>query len=165
MKRQKRIISTLSIILVLAIALSSAPPALAAVSWQEGEETSHFIGLHSCSDTEGQPLAPTERETGPVRAAPDIRDYTFIRYEMETTHVYSRQHLPYIRGYPDGSVGPEREMVRAEAAMVFHRMFWWYRDSSYFTQGSLFNRNTFLMCLLESGSMRPWKPYTIPGPS
>jgi len=127
----------------VAIALSIAPPALAAVTWQEGEETTHFTGLHSHNDTEGQPLAPAERETGPVRAAPDIPNYVFVRYEKETTHVYSRQHLPYIRGYPDGSVGPEREMIRSEAAMVFHRMFWWYRDSSYFTQGSLFNRNTF----------------------
>jgi hypothetical protein len=31
-------------------------------------------------------------------------------------------HIKYITGYPDGSVGPERRITRAEVAMIFYRL-------------------------------------------
>ena len=34
----------------------------------------------------------------------------------------SDEHVRYIYGYPDGSVGPERPVTRAEAAIIFYRL-------------------------------------------
>ena len=145
MTRQKRIPRLMAIVLVLAMVLSAVTPALATgVTWQTGEVTTNFVGLYTPTDTEGQPIASAEQITGPVMSAPDIPDHAFVSYEKEVTHVYSRQHLPYIQGYPDGSVGPEREMVRSEAAMILHRMFWWERDSADFTRDQRFHRDTFI---------------------
>jgi len=35
---------------------------------------------------------------------------------------FTEDHIPYINGYPDGTVRPDRAITRAEAAMVFYRL-------------------------------------------
>ena len=149
MKRQRYPARLVAALLVLALLLT-AVPAVSAYTLRPATVTTHYLALQDHTDTEGRSLAPSQTRLGDPLTAPDIEHHRFIRYEQEITHIYSRQHLPYIRGFPNGNVGPEQNMSRAEAAMVLHRMFWWYRDESYFTQNSLFTRNTFSDVGLEN---------------
>jgi len=122
----------------------SLPAALAVNEEQPGEVTTHFVSLHHAWDTEGRTLLPTETSVGGARPAPAIPDYVFVGYTIETTHVYSRQHLQYIRGYPDGSVRPENELTRAEAAMIFYRLFnFRERNIVALAQRGQFHRDTY----------------------
>ncbi|MCL2843818.1 MAG: isopeptide-forming domain-containing fimbrial protein [Oscillospiraceae bacterium] len=148
MKTQKYSSRLIAVLLVLALLFAAAPIANA-YTLQTGKITTHYIGLNDHTDTAGQQLTASTERSGSSLAAPDIEHHRFVRYTQEITHVYSQQHRPYIIGFPDGSVGPERDMTRAEAAMVFHRMFWWERDSSDFTRSSLFTTNTFRDVSLE----------------
>ena len=144
--KSNKITRTLSVLLALVLLIGTVPATALANSGytlQAGEINTHFLGLQSCTDTEGAPLAPSTRARGNPFPAPNIWNYTYVRYTADITQVFSREHLPYIIGYPDGSVGPEREMLRSEAAMVFHRMFWWTRDASEWNRDRLFDRNTF----------------------
>jgi len=143
--KPNKVTRTLSVLLALVLLIGTAPAALANSGYtlQSGEINTHFLGLQSCTDTEGTPLAPSTRTSGDVLPAPNIENHTYVSYTADITHVYSREHLPYIIGYPDGSVEPERDMTRAEAAMVFHRIFWWTRDASEWDRDRLFDRNTF----------------------
>ena len=143
--KSSRMIRMVAVLLALVLLIGTAPVALADSGYtlQSGEINTHFLGLQSCTDTEGIPLATSTRTRGNVFPAPNIENHTYVSYIADITHVYAREHLPYIIGYPDGSVRPERDMSRAEAAMVFHRMFWWTRDASEWSRDRLFDRNTF----------------------
>ena len=142
--KSNRMTRMMAVLLVLVLLIGAVPAfASGGYTLQSGEITTHFLGLQSCTDTEGIELAPSTRTRGNVFPAQTIENYTYVRYTADITHVYAREHLPYIIGYPDGSVRPERDMSRAEAAMVFHRMFWWTRDASEWSRDRLFDRNTF----------------------
>jgi|GEM_PF-2426541 len=141
--KSNRITRTLAVLMVLVLLIGTAPALASGYSLQSGEITTHFLGLQSCSDTEGAELAPSTRTQGNPFPAPTIENHTYVSYTADITQVFAREHLPYIQGYPDGSVGSERNMTRAEAAMVFHRMFWWTRDASEWTRDRLFDNNTF----------------------
>ena len=130
-------------LLTLALFVGTIPASAGNYTLQSGEITTHFIGLQSSEDAEGISLAPSVQTRGNPIPAQTIENHTYVSYTANVRHIYAREHLPYIIGYPDSSVQPEREMSRAEAAMVFHRMFWWTRDSSEFNRDKLFTRETF----------------------
>ena len=133
-------------VLMALVLLVGAVPALAhtpGYTLQSGEITTYFLGLESPEDTEGTALAPSTRVRGNPFPAPNIENHSYVRYTSTVQHIYAHEHLPYIIGFPHGGVGPDQDMTRAEAAMVFHRMFWWTRDASEFTRDRLFDRNTF----------------------
>ena len=145
MKKSIRLTRSLAVLMALVLLIGTVP-AFAhtpGYSLQGGEITTHFLGLQSCSDTEGVELAPSTRTRGNPFPAPSIENHSYVSYTADITQVFAREHLPYIIGFPNGGVGPEQDMTRAEAAMVFHRMFWWTRGASEFTRDRLFDRNTF----------------------
>lgn len=53
----------------------------------------------------------------------EIYGYTYIEYEEETKHIFSRKDVTYIKGYPDKSVRGEANLTRAEASTIFYRLY------------------------------------------
>ena len=43
-------------------------------------------------------------------------------YALKGPLLDDSDHIAYVRGYPDGTVGPERNITRAEAAAIFYRL-------------------------------------------
>lgn len=62
------------------------------------------------------------KSVGPVSAY----DFTKIKgdhtLEVKTAKLLSGDHIAYINGYPDGSVGPNKDITRAEVAAIFYRL-------------------------------------------
>ena len=52
-----------------------------------------------------------------------IKGYNYVDYSETVEQVYSHKDIPYIIGYPDGSVRTERNLSRAEAATIFYRLY------------------------------------------
>ena len=124
MKRKrsvKHLTKAFIILLVVVMLMTITTPALAN-SEQLGTITTNYVYIEHQDDTEGRTLFPSRTRAGRPRSAPEIERFEFIGYVEELTHVFSRQHLVYIQGYPDGTVRPENELTRAEAAMIFYRL-------------------------------------------
>ena len=52
-----------------------------------------------------------------------ITNYTYTDYTESVEYVYSHKDLTYIIGYPDKGVHPNDDLTRAEAAMIFYRLY------------------------------------------
>ena len=52
-----------------------------------------------------------------------ITNYTYTDYTESVEYVYSHKDLTYIIGYPDKGVHPNGDLTRAEAAMIFYRLY------------------------------------------
>ena len=52
-----------------------------------------------------------------------ITNYTYADYTESVEYVYSHKDLTYIIGYPDKGVRPNGDLTRAEAAMIFYRLY------------------------------------------
>ena len=52
-----------------------------------------------------------------------ITNYTYADYTESVGYVYSHKDLTYIIGYPDKGVHPNGDLTRAEAAMIFYRLY------------------------------------------
>ena len=52
-----------------------------------------------------------------------ITNYTYMDYTESVEYVYSHKDLTYIIGYPDKGVHPNGDLTRAEAAMIFYRLY------------------------------------------
>ena len=52
-----------------------------------------------------------------------ITNYTYADYTESVEYVYSHKDLTYIIGYPDKGVHPNGDLTRAEAAMIFCRLY------------------------------------------
>lgn len=52
-----------------------------------------------------------------------IANYTYADYTESVEYVYSHKDLTYIIGYPDKGVHPNGDLTRAEAAMIFYRLY------------------------------------------
>lgn len=52
-----------------------------------------------------------------------ITNYTYVDYTESVEYVYSHKDLTYIIGYPDKGVHPNGDLTRAEAAMIFYRLY------------------------------------------
>ncbi len=52
-----------------------------------------------------------------------ITNYTYADYTESVEYVYSHKDLTYIIGYPDKGVHPNGDLTRAEAAMIFYRLY------------------------------------------
>ena len=52
-----------------------------------------------------------------------ITNYTYTDYTESVEYIYSHKDLTYIIGYPDKGVHPNGDLTRAEAAMIFYRLY------------------------------------------
>ena len=90
--------------------------------------------------------------------------------ELPPPPLEREKHDAYICGYPDGTVKPERQITRAEVAMIFYRLLQdearenvWSRTNSYsdVTSGAWYNSavstltNAGILTGYEDGTFRP----------
>ena len=68
---------------------------------------------------EKQTYSVTHEEKSPQT----ITNYTYADYTESVEYVYSHKDLTYIIGYPDKGVRPNGDLTRAEAAMIFYRLY------------------------------------------
>lgn len=68
---------------------------------------------------EKQTYSVTHEEKSPQT----ITNYTYADYTESVEYVYSHKDLTYIIGYPDKGVHPNDDLTRAEAAMIFYRLY------------------------------------------
>ena len=68
---------------------------------------------------EKQTYSVTHEEKSPQT----ITNYTYADYTESVEYVYSHKDLTYIIGYPDKGVHPNGDLTRAEAAMIFYRLY------------------------------------------
>ena len=68
---------------------------------------------------EKQTYSVTHEEKSPQT----ITNYTYTDYTESVEYIYSHKDLTYIIGYPDKSVHPNGDLTRAEAAMIFYRLY------------------------------------------
>lgn len=68
---------------------------------------------------EKQTYSVTHEEKSPQT----ITNYTYVDYTESVEYVYSHKDLTYIIGYPDKGVHPNDDLTRAEAAMIFYRLY------------------------------------------
>lgn len=61
-------------------------------------------------------------ETGAVAAFRNTKSYSPPDYPYDPPVLNKEDHYAYIVGYPDGNVGPNNEITRAEVATIFFRM-------------------------------------------
>ena len=66
-----------------------------------------------------QTFSVTHEEKSPQT----ITNYTYADYTESVEYVYSHKDLTYIIGYPDKGVHPNGDLTRAEAAMIFYRLY------------------------------------------
>ena len=68
---------------------------------------------------EKQTYSVTHEEKSPQT----IINYTYTDYTESVEYIYSHKDLTYIIGYPDKGVHPNGDLTRAEAAMIFYRLY------------------------------------------
>ena len=68
---------------------------------------------------EKQTYSVTHEEKSPQT----ITNYTYADYTESVEYVYSHKDLTYIIGYSDKGVHPNGDLTRAEAAMIFYRLY------------------------------------------
>lgn len=66
-----------------------------------------------------QTFSVTHEEKSPQT----IINYTYTDYTESVEYIYSHKDLTYIIGYPDKGVHPNGDLTRAEAAMIFYRLY------------------------------------------
>lgn len=57
------------------------------------------------------------------KSSQTITNYTYTDYTESIEYIYSHKDLTYIIGYPDKGVHPNGDLTRAEAAMIFYRLY------------------------------------------
>ena len=73
----------------------------------------------------GKEIVPkqTYSVTHEEKSPQTIINYTYTDYTESVEYIYSHKDLTYIIGYPDKGVHPNDDLTRAEAAMIFYRLY------------------------------------------
>lgn len=116
----KRIISAG---LSLAMAATILPNSFA-VSTQSASTLSSVTAKYLDAEN-GKEIAKkqTYSVTHEEKSPQTITNYTYVDYTESVEYVYSHKDLTYIIGYPDKGVHPNDDLTRAEAAMIFYRLY------------------------------------------
>lgn len=116
----KRIISAG---LSLAMAATIIPNSFA-VSTQSASTLSSVTAKYLDAEN-GKEIAKkqTYSVTHEEKSPQTITNYTYADYTESVEYVYSHKDLTYIIGYPDKGVHPNGDLTRAEAAMIFYRLY------------------------------------------
>lgn len=109
--------------LSLAMALTIIPNSFAASTKSTStlsSVTAKYLDTENGKEiAEKQTYSVTHEEKSPQT----ITNYTYADYTESVEYVYSHKDLTYIIGYPDKGVHPNGDLTRAEAAMIFYRLY------------------------------------------
>lgn len=115
--------------LTLALGITAIPTsALAAdtanVTGSQGSTLS-AVSAKFIDAENGKEIADTEKYnvSHEEKKPQNIANYTYLDYTESVEHVYSHKDLTYIIGYPDKTVRSDKGLTRAEAAMIFYRLY------------------------------------------
>lgn len=112
-----------SVGLSLAVAATIIPNSFA-VSTQSASTLSSVTAKYLDAEN-GKEIAKqqTYSVTHEEKSPQTITNYTYADYTESVEYVYSHKDLTYIIGYPDKGVHPNGDLTRAEAAMIFYRLY------------------------------------------
>lgn len=112
-----------SVGLSLAMAATIIPNSFA-VSTQSASTLSSVTAKYLDAEN-GKEIAKkqTYSVTHEEKSPQTITNYTYADYTESVEYVYSHKDLTYIIGYPDKGVHPNGDLTRAEAAMIFYRLY------------------------------------------
>ena len=131
---KKNLSRVLSMVMSGVMCLSLVSPAFAATTATAAATTSPVStstsNLHQVKESfldayDGSKLANdatysvTHEEKNPQK----IEGYSYRDYSEEVQQIYTHKDLPYIQGYPDKTVRPERYLSRCEAVAIFYRLY------------------------------------------
>lgn len=109
-------------LLIVALIISAfVIPASASAAEQgdPGTVTDKYI-----NEADGREIAAAQTVTTSEKKDPQTIDgYEYESFSEVTEHVYAKEDLTYIQGYPDKTVRGERYLSRAEAATIFYRLY------------------------------------------
>ena len=129
------------------------------------------------NEADGREIAAAQiSKSTEVKNPLTIMGYVYKSYSEVTEHVYAKEDLTYVRGYPDKTVRGERYLSRAEAATIFYRLYDGYypqvqrqmtsttfsdipQDTWYFTEVELCY-NVGIISGYSDGTFRPNNPIT-----
>jgi uncharacterized repeat protein (TIGR01451 family) len=93
--------------------------AFAAEPAAPGTTTDRYI-----NEADGHEIAtPLTVPAKEVKTPQTIVGYEYKSYSDVTDHIYAKEDLTYILGYPDKTVRGERALSRSEAAAIFYRLY------------------------------------------
>ena len=108
-----------SLFLAVLMTLSLIPSTLAAGSADAGTVTDMYV-----NEADGREIAaPQTVKSSEVKNPQTIMGYIYKSFSEVTEHVYAKEDLTYLKGYPDKTVRGERYLSRAEAATIFYRLY------------------------------------------
>jgi len=108
---------TLAILLTLVITLGLLPAA--ALEQNKQTTTDRYI-----NEADNREIAAAETvKSTEIKTPQKISDYVYESFSEVTDHIYAKEDLVYINGYPDKTVRGERYLSRAEAAAIFYRLY------------------------------------------
>ena len=110
----------LALLLTLVAVIGLFPTAaLAAEQGDPGTVTETYI-----NEADGREIAAAETYTTAEEKNPQTIDgYEYESFSEVIEHVYAKEDLTYIIGYPDKTVRGERYLSRSEAAAIFYRLY------------------------------------------
>ena len=164
----------LALLLTLVMIVGAIPAsALALEPDDPGSVTQKFI-----SEATGKEFSePQISKTTEAKKPQAVKGYVYAdSYTELTEHVYSRDDLTYLYGYPDKTVRGERYLSRAEAAAIFYRLYDGYypkftqnmsadtfsdvsTDAWYYKEVETLH-NIGIISGYEDGTFKPNKPVT-----
>lgn len=118
MAQHKKIISLLLAVLLL---FGCVPFSALAIE-QSDPNTLTEIYLNEATGKEFS--EPRTSKTIEAKTPQAVKGYVYAdSYVEQTEHIYSKDDLTYLLGYPDKTVKGERYLSRAEAAAIFYRLY------------------------------------------
>ena len=110
----------LVLLLTLVAVIGLFPTAALAIEHGDpGTVTETYI-----NEADGREIATAQIYTTSETKTPQTIDgYEYESFSEVIEHVYAKEDLTYIQGYPDKTVRGERYLSRAEAATVFYRLY------------------------------------------
>ena len=110
----------LAILLTLITVMGLFPTA--AFALEQGEPNS--VTEKYINEADGREIASAQTsKTTEVKDPQVIVGYEYESFSEVTEHIYAKEDLTYIVGYPDKTVRGERYLARSEAAAIFYRLY------------------------------------------
>ena len=130
MGMKKKLTRVLSMVMSGVMCLSLVSPAFAVETATTAAPATSSSNLHQVTESyldayDGAKLAndSTYSVTHEEKSPQKIDGYSYRDYKEEVQQIYTHKDLPYILGYPDKTVRPERFLSRAEAVAIFYRLY------------------------------------------
>ena len=164
-----------ALIVAVIMTLAIIPSALAVQPIEPGDPGS--VTDRYINEADGREIVAAQTSKSTEAKNPQtINGYVYESFSEATEHVYSKECLTYIKGYPDKTVRGERFLSRAEAATIFYRLYDGFypqvqrqmtsttfsdipQDAWYFTEAELCY-NVGIISGYADGTFRPNDPIT-----